>query len=125
MEKYNKPIMRKLFFFIFIVFLSACSQVDKPKKLISKDEMADIFVEMAIYDGALNINPQANMEGTSKYILQQHKITGTVFMDSYNYYISQKQMESIFESAEKKLMKKDPKLEAYIKKKNKGTEVPK
>ena len=40
--------------------------------------MADIFVEMAIYDGALNINPQANMEGTSKYILQQHKITGTV-----------------------------------------------
>ncbi len=64
--------------------------------------MADIFVEMAIYDGALNINPQANMEGTSKYILQQHKITGTVFMDSYNYYLSQKQMESIFDSAEKK-----------------------
>ena len=60
------------------MFLSACSQLDKPKKLISKDEMADIFVEMAIYDGALNINPQANMEGTSKYILQQHKITGTV-----------------------------------------------
>lgn len=86
--------------------------------------MADIFVEMAIYDGALNINPQANMEGTSKYILQQHKITGTVFMDSYNYYLSQKQMESIFESAEK-ADEKDPKLEAYIKKKNKGTEVPK
>ena len=86
--------------------------------------MADIFVEMAIYDGALNINPQANMEGTSKYILQQHKITGTVFMDSYNYYLSQNKW-NLFLNRQKKLMKKDPKLEAYIKKKNKGTEVPK
>ena len=112
--------MKKFVAIICLLLVAACTQVDKPKKLISKDEMANIMVDMAIYDGALNINPQASMEGISKYILQKHKITGTIFMDSYNYYLSQKEMKSIIELAEKKLMKIDPKLDAYIKKKNRG-----
>ncbi|NAW51671.1 DUF4296 domain-containing protein [Elizabethkingia argentiflava] len=117
--------MKPVIVYLCLICLLACSNVEEPKNLISKEEMSSIFVDMAIYEGTFNINPQADIKGVSKYILQEHKISGERFLTSYNYYLIQKELPAIFDKAEEKLMQKDPKLKAYIEKKNKETKVSK
>lgn len=99
-----------------------CSEIPKPAKLISKDEMSDIMMETALYDNSTILNPNVNMEGTSKFILEKHKITGQQYVDSYNYYLANNNIEGIINNAQKKLLDKNPELKEYVDKLKKEEE---
>lgn len=92
--------------------------MDKPKNLLSEDQMAEIIADFAIADQSFNIDANITQQESSRFILKKYKIKGQTFTDSYQYYLVEgNKLEDIFDKAKKVLLTKDPKLEAYIKKK--------
>ncbi|QCX53019.1 DUF4296 domain-containing protein [Elizabethkingia sp. JS20170427COW] len=111
--------MKKFSFILFSALaITACSQIEKPDHLISKDEMAEIIMESTLYDNSSYLNPSNNMETTSKLILEKHKVTGKQFADSYKYYLVNKDIDKILDKAKEKLVELDPKAQEYIDKKD-------
>lgn len=110
--------MKKIIFLFTLLFIFSCSEiVDKPKNLLSKDEMSEVIADFAIYDQAYTVNPTSNLEITSRYVLKKHKITAKDYRDSYKYYISRpNQLDKILKNAKEIILDKDPKLEGYMKK---------
>jgi len=84
--------------------------------------MSELIAEFAINDQISILNQNGNIEVNSKYILNQHKVTGTAFTESYSYYLSKPNtLRKIFNNAQEILEKKDPAAKEYIKKKNNPT----
>lgn len=110
--------MKKIIFLFTLLFVFSCSEiVDKPKNLLSKDEMSEVIADFAIYDQAYTVNPTSNLEITSRYVLKKHKITAKDYRDSYKYYISRpNQLDKILKNAKEIILDKDPKLEGYMEK---------
>lgn len=110
--------MKKIIFLFTLLFIFSCSEiVDKPKNLLSKDEMSEVIADFAIYDQAYTVNPTSNLEITSRYVLKKHKITAKDYRDSYKYYISRpNQLDKILKNAKEIILDKDPKLESYMEK---------
>ncbi|MFT3918449.1 DUF4296 domain-containing protein [Cloacibacterium sp.] len=110
--------MKKIIFLFTLLFIFSCSEiVDKPKNLLSKDEMSEVIADFAIYDQAYSVNPTSNLEITSRYVLKKHKITAKDYRDSYKYYISRpNQLDKILKNAKEIILDKDPKLEGYMEK---------
>jgi hypothetical protein len=110
--------MKKIIFLFTLLFIFSCSEiVDKPKNLLSKDEMSEVIADFAIYDQAYTVNPTSNLEITSRYVLKKHKITAKDYRDSYKYYISRpNQLDKILKNAKELILDKDPKLEGYMEK---------
>lgn len=110
----------KKWFLLLVVLLSGCSEIQKPRNLISKDEMAQVFLENALYNnnavGGRIVNPQ----NVSKYILTEHKITSQQFVDSYKYYLSKQDIPAIIDLAKAKIGKLDPDFKKYLKKQQAG-----
>ena len=78
--------MRKIVAVLALLFLSSCTEmVDKPKKLLSKEQMSAIIADFAIYDQAYSIRADVNMELSSRYVLKKHKTNATVYSESYKY----------------------------------------
>ncbi|MBS1548539.1 MAG: DUF4296 domain-containing protein [Bacteroidetes bacterium] len=100
--------------FILIIAISCESLSDKPKNLISKKVMTEILVDLAMNNQASFINPSSNLEAGTRYILQQHKIKGKDFIDSYQYYIINNQINDIYDDAQEIILDKDPKSKQYI-----------
>ena len=76
--------------------------------------MAMIIAELAMNDQANFINPSGNIEAGTRYILQQHKIKGKDFVDSYQYYILNSDIQSIYDDAQNIILDKDDKAKTYI-----------
>lgn len=114
--------MKRIVSFFIILLLCSCSEmIDKPKNLISKDKMSEIIADFAIYDQSYAINPETNMEQTSRYVLKKHGIKAQDYRDSYKYYLTHPgQLDKILEKSKTILLEKDPKLEEYIEKKKKS-----
>lgn len=110
--------MNKIIFLFTLLFIFSCSEiVDKPKNLLSKDEMSEVIADFAIYDQSYTVNPTSNLEITSRYVLKKHKITAKDYRDSYKYYISRpNQLDKILKNAKEIILDKDPKLEGYMEK---------
>lgn len=110
--------MKKIIFLFTLLFIFSCSEiVDKPKNLLSKDEMSEVIADFAIYDQAYTVNSTSNLEITSRYVLKKHKITAKDYRDSYKYYISRpNQLDKILKNAKELILDKDPKLEGYMEK---------
>lgn len=110
--------MKKIIFLFTLLFIFSCSEiVDKPKNLLSKDEMSEVIADFAIYDQAYIVNHTSNLEITSRYVLKKHKITAKDYRDSYKYYISRpNQLDKILKNAKEIILDKDPKLEGYMEK---------
>ncbi|WP_374362643.1 DUF4296 domain-containing protein [Cloacibacterium sp.] len=110
--------MKKIIFLFTLLFIFSCSEiVDKPKNLLSKDEMSEVIADFAIYDQSYTVNPTSNLEITSRYVLKKHKITAKDYRDSYKYYISRpNQLDKILKNAKEIILDKDPKLEGYMEK---------
>ncbi len=110
--------MKKIIFLFTLLFIFSCSEiVDKPKNLLSKDEMSEVIADFAIYEQAYTVNPTSNLEITSRYVLKKHKITAKDYRDSYKYYISRpNQLDKILKNAKEIILDKDPKLEGYMEK---------
>lgn len=98
--------MKLVFNFLFLlIFLISC-QSDKPKNLLDKEKMAEIIVDMAIYDQSFMVNPKINPEDASRFVLQKHSITAQDFKENYAYYLqSPSDLDDIFEKAQKKIEK--------------------
>jgi hypothetical protein len=113
--------MRKIVAVFTLLFLFSCTEmVDKPKKLLSKEQMSAIIADFAIYDQAYSVRPDVNMEQASRYVLQKHKTSAAIYRDSYTYYLGVSgDLEGILEGAKEILINKDPKLEEYIQKQKK------
>lgn len=96
--------------FIFALFW-ACSPNEQPQNLLSKTQMAEIIVDLAIYDHSHNINPDSDLETTTKFILKKHRITPTAFRESYAYYLyNPDNMDDIYNEAKQIIQSKDPDL---------------
>lgn len=119
--------MKKLISLFSLLFLFSCSDiVDEPKNLLSKEKMAEVIADFAIYDQSYAVNPNTNMELTSRFVLKKHKITAPVYRESYKYYMSHPtQLDKILKNAKKIILEKDPELEGYIEKmKKKNPNLP-
>lgn len=102
---------------LILLFILSCSKIiDKPKDLLSKDQMAEMMADFAINDQSYLYNKQDNREAETKYIMQHYKISAATFTNSYTYYISTGELDDIVDRAQNVLLKKNPKLEGYIKK---------
>lgn len=113
--------MKNIIVLFTLLFIFSCSEiVEKPKNLLNKDEMADLIADFAIYDQSYTVNPETNMEQTSRFVLKKYNITAQDYRDSYKYYLSHPdQLDKILEKAKAKILEKDPKLKSYIEKKKK------
>lgn len=112
--------MRTFLLLLFLV-LSSCKDsgpVHPPKELVEEEKMAQIIAEFALSDQATFLNSGGNLEISTRYILNQHKVSAKAFEDSYNYYIaSPRVMESILSEAQDIIVSQDPAAKAHIKKK--------
>ena len=105
-----------------ILSLWACSgSVNQPKNLISQEKMADIIVDLTVYEKAnmQDLNNQTPIIAQST--LKKHNIKAKDFEESYIYYVSQNDViTNIYQKAQDKIMAMDAK--AAIKIKQKETE---
>lgn len=111
--------MRKIITLLVVLSFLSCNKkiIDKPKNLLSKEKMSEIIADLAIYDQSYSVNPNTNMELTSRFVLQKHKTNGKTYTESYKYYLSDpSDLDDILEDAKEIILKKDSKLNAHIKK---------
>lgn len=116
--------MKKWAFFLLLTLMACSKLIDKPEDLISKDNMAAIMADFAVNDQSYMVNHKDNKEGETKFILQKYKVSAKTFNNSYTYYTATGELDNIIDRAQKVLLSKDPKLEAYIKKKEQPVTQP-
>lgn len=112
--------MKNLIFYITLIFcaLSCNEAIEKPKDLLSKEQMSQMIADFAINDQQYVIGTNINSENSTRYILEKHKVKGELFTKSYEYYTTKEQvMQEIFDNAQKIILEKDPNAEAFINKK--------
>ena len=98
--------------------MMACSElIDKPKNLISKDTMADVLAEFAMNEQMTLVVENINLDNATRYTLQQKKINGNDFVESYKYYTASGEIKEIIDRAQDLVINQDPKAKIYIEKK--------
>lgn len=110
--------MRKIALVLFSFLIMACTQlINKPKNLISKDTMSEVLAEFAMNEQLTVIDQNINLDNTTRYTLQQKKIKGNDFVESYKYYTASGEIEQILNEAQDIILNKDPAAKSYIEKK--------
>lgn len=109
--------MKNWMFLFLAVLITGCSEIPKPDHLISKDKMAALFIDAALYDNTFLSGRNVKMEGVTQFILKKHEVTAQQYTESYRYYLSKQEIADIVELAKKKLIKEHPDLQNYIDKK--------
>lgn len=108
----------KIGWLVLLFSMMACSElVEKPKNLVTKDQMAILMAEMSINDQSYLFNPKDQREGETKYILNKHKVSSEAFTNSYTYYLATGETDDVIDRAQNIILSKDPKLKEYIQKK--------
>ena len=102
---------------IFSVF-SCGDAIKKPDNLLPEDQMSELIADFAINEQGYTINPTLDGENATRYILKKYNIKGSLFTESYQYYMSKPEtLKSILEDAQDIIKNKDPKAADYIEKK--------
>ncbi|WHF50897.1 DUF4296 domain-containing protein [Chryseobacterium gotjawalense] len=110
--------MRKGIVVIFSFLMMACSElIDKPKNLVPKDTMAELLAEFAMNEQLGVVAENVNLDNATRYALQQKKIKGNDFVESYKYYTATGEIEKIVDNAQDIVLNKDPAAKIYIEKK--------
>ena len=118
MEIDDWKIMRKAALIIFSFLMMACSElIDKPKNLISKDTMADVLAEFAMNEQMTLVVENINLDNAPRYTLQQKKINGNDFVESYKSYTASGAINEIIDRAQDMVINQDPKAKIHIEKK--------
>ena len=115
--------MKRIILLFFLVFLFSCGS-EKPKNLLSKDEMAEIIVDLAIYEQVFFVNSQQNIdvENINTFVFKKHKTNAAAFRESHAYYLrTPDALEDIYKRAKEIIISKDPKMKEFIKKNNMGS----
>lgn len=112
--------MRLLSFLLsFLGFISCSAPSEKPDPLLSKDQMAEIIVDLAIYNQTYAIDPKLNLEEANLFVLQKHHIKSEDFKKSYEYYtFSPADLDDIYNKAKKIILEKEPTLKEKLNTKN-------
>jgi len=106
--------------FTICCFYISCQYLEKPKNFLSEEQMAEILLDMAIFNNTIRINPDIKTEEIYKHIFARYNTSLEDYTENYAYYISKKRIKYIISLAEKKLMKKNPEIQTYIRKKTDG-----
>lgn len=110
--------MRSIAIFIFSLLMIGCSElIDPPKTLVAKDTMSELLAEFALNEQLGNVVDNNNLDNATRYALQQKKIKGNDFVESYKYYVATGDIEKILNKAQKIILDKDPAAKEYIEKK--------
>lgn len=112
--------MRLLIFLLsFLGVISCSAPAEKPDPLLSKNQMAEIIVDLAIYNQTYTIDPKLNLEEANLFVLQKHHIKAEDFKKSYEYYtFSPTDLDDIYNKAKKIILEKDPTLKEKLNSKN-------
>lgn len=116
----GKLNMKHLIFSFLIIFnvLSCSEAIEKPKDLLSEDQMSQIIADFAINEQSYTMGNSINSENATRFILKKYKIKGENFTKSYEYYMTKPDViAEILDEAQKIVVAKDPKAEAFINKK--------
>ena len=110
--------MRKIAFLLFSLLMMACSElINEPKNLVPKDRMAEVLAEFAMNEQLNLVVENINLDNATRYTLQQNKIKGNDFVESYKFYTASGDIEKIIENAQEIVLTKDPASKIYIEKK--------
>ena len=106
------------YLFLAIFTLSCTEAIEKPKDILSQEKMSEIIADFAINEQSYTIGGNINTENATRFILKKYNIKGQLFTDSYKYYMTDPDtMKEILDKAQKIIVSKDPKVEAFINKK--------
>ena len=109
--------MRRIVFILFSFLIVGCSElINEPKNLVPKDTMAEVFAEFAMNEQLTLIVANINLDNATRYTLQQNKIKGADFVESYKFYTATGEIEKIIEKAQDIVLNKDPAAKIYIEK---------
>lgn len=113
--------MKYFLILISFLFLSACSiPADKPQKPLSKEQMAEIIADLAIYSQIHYIEPKINVEKAHLFLLKKYQITVEDLRENYQYYTyAPASLDEIHKKAKKIILEKDPKFKDFLEKKKK------
>ena len=118
MEIDDREVMKKITLLLFSLLMMACSQlIDQPKNLVPKDTMAELMAEFAMNEQLNMVVENINLDNATRYTLQQKKIKGNDFVESYKYYTASGEIAKITDQAQEIVLNKDPKAKIYIEKK--------
>jgi hypothetical protein len=110
--------MRKIAFVLFSFVMVACTElINQPKNLVPKDTMSEVLAEFAMNEQLTVIEQNINLDNATRYTLQQKKIKGNDFVESYKYYTASGEIEQILNDAQDIIINKDPAAKIYIEKK--------
>ncbi len=101
---------------IFLVF-SCTKLIDPPENLVPQETMSELLAEFAMNEQLMSVVENVNLDNATRYSLNQKKITGNAFSESYKYYTATGEIEDILNEAQKLIMEKDPEAKKYIEKK--------
>ena len=110
--------MRKIAIVLFSFLMMACTElINKPKNLIPKATMSEVLADFAMNEQLTMIDQSLNLDNATRYTLQQKKIKGNDFVESYKYYTASGEIEQILDDAQEIIINKDPAAKIYIEKK--------
>ena len=110
--------MRKIAFVLFSFLMMACTElINKPKNLVPKEKMSEVLAEFAMNEQLTVVDQGLNLDNATRYTLQQKKIKGNDFVESYKYYTAAGEIEKILNDAQEIIINKDPAAKIYIEKK--------
>lgn len=110
--------MKRLTLFLLSLFMLGCSElIDPPKNLVPKDTMAELLAEFALNEQLAMVVSNVNLDNATRFALQQKKVKGNDFVESYKYYTATGDIEKIMTQAQKIILNKDPAAKEYIEKK--------
>lgn len=110
--------MRNTLFFIFCLIFYACSSPNpKPKKVLSKEQMAEIIVDLTIYNQSYLAKPDIKTEDINSFVLKKHNITAEDFRENYQYYTyAPVHLDEIYDNAKKIILEKEPSIKDTLRK---------
>lgn len=110
--------MKKLFLLCLWTLLYACSApAEQPQNRLSKDKMAEIIADLAIYNQSYYVDPKINLEDADRFVLKKHNISAKDFQENYQFYTyTPSALDEIFGKAKKIILKKEPNLKIENKK---------
>lgn len=97
---------------LFMLFLSACSEEEKPPKgTLPADKMADILTDIHLAESRVNRLQLKSLDSSlmifnrlKSDVWKKHQVDTTAYRESYSYYMSHPElMTTIYEKVNKKI----------------------
>lgn len=109
--------MKNILFLFCLIFYACSSPNPKPKKVLSKEQMAEIIVDLTIYNQSYLAKPDIKTEDISLFVLKKHNITAEDFRENYQYYTyAPAHLDEIYAHAKKIILEKEPSIKDTLRK---------